>query len=88
MFTTWGTQTAKVFSEDELNRILDQLNQADTYGTVLRAKGIVAGEDGWFYFDMVPEEKQIRKGKADYTGRLCVIGSQLNEEHLKELFLG
>ena len=88
VFTTWGTQTAKVFSEDELNRILDQLNQADTYGTVLRAKGIVAGEDGWFYFDMVPEEKQIRKGKADYTGRLCVIGSQLNEEHLKELFLG
>ena len=67
--------------------MLAALGRKEEYGFVLRAKGIVAGQDGqWYYFDMVPEETEIRTGKADYTGRLCVIGSQLKEEALEKLF--
>lgn len=67
--------------------MLEKLGGEEKYGVVLRAKGIVAGQDGqWLYFDMVPGEAEIRTGKADYTGRLCVIGSKLKEEELEKLF--
>lgn len=87
VFTSWGTETPKQFSEEELRRILDQLTDAVTYGIVLRAKGIVPASDGgWIHFDYTPGEKDIRRGGAEVTGRLCVIGSKIDEENLKELF--
>ena len=86
VFTSWGVETVKVFTEAELETILTALDSGD-YGAILRAKGIVHSEDGkWLHFDFVPEEHQVRFGAADYTGRLCVIGSQLKEDGLKTLF--
>ena len=86
VFTSWGVETVKVFSEGELNRILTALDSGD-YGAILRAKGIVpAGEGKWLHFDYVPEEHEVRFGSADYTGRLCVIGAQLKEHELHHLF--
>ena len=86
VFTSWGVETVKVFTESELETILTALDSGD-YGAILRAKGIVHSEDGkWLHFDFVPEEHQIRFGAADYTGRLCVIGSQLKEDELAALF--
>ena len=86
VFTSWGVETVKAFTEAGLDRILTALDSGD-YGAILRAKGIVHSEDGkWLHFDFVPEEHQVRFGAADYTGRLCVIGSQLKEDGLKTLF--
>ena len=86
VFTSWGVETVKVFTEGELETILAALDSGD-YGAILRAKGIVHSEDGkWLHFDFVPEEHQVRFGAADYTGRLCVIGSQLKEDKLAALF--
>ncbi len=86
VFSSWGVETVKVFTESELETILTALDSGD-YGAILRAKGIVHSEDGkWLHFDFVPEEHQVRFGAADYTGRLCVIGSQLKEDKLAELF--
>ena len=87
VFTSWGRETVKAYTQEEISSILDTLSEDDSYGMVLRAKGMVAGKDGeWIYFDMVPGEADIRKGSPDYTGRLCVIGSKLQEEKLAELF--
>jgi len=86
VFTSWGVETVKVFTESELETILTALDSGD-YGAILRAKGIVHSEDGkWLHFDFVPEEHQVRFGAADYTGRLCVIGAELKEDKLAELF--
>lgn len=86
MFTSWGKETAKHFSQDEIQRILTGLDSG-AYGKILRAKGIVNGTDGaWVEFDYVPEEHDIRAGHPDYTGRLCVIGAELKEDKLAELF--
>lgn len=87
IFTSWGKETPRKYSREELEHILKTLNEAEDLGMVLRAKGMVPCTDGtWMHFDMVPEEYEIRSGAADYTGRLCVIGSKLNEEKLAELF--
>ena len=87
VFTSWGTETVKAYSEAELERILTALDSGE-YGAILRAKGIVAAADGgqWLHYDFVPEEHQVRRGPADYTGRICVIGSQLKEDKLSQLF--
>lgn len=86
VFASWGVETTRVFSEGKLETILTALDSGK-YGTVLRAKGIVPASDGtWIHFDYVPEEHQIRTGPADYTGRLCVIGSKLDESGLRVLF--
>ena len=86
VFTNWGVETVHKYSEEELNSILDAIND-ESYGTILRAKGIVAGDNGkWYYFDMVPGEKDIRIGEASYSGRICVIGAKLNEELLAKAF--
>ena len=86
VFTSWGKETPKAFSQADIQRILTALDTGD-YGKILRAKGIVSGSDGaWVEFDYVPEEHDIRPGKPDYTGRLCVIGSELKEDKLAELF--
>lgn len=87
VFQSWGVETSKQFTAEGLKAALAELSDGGRYGTVLRAKGIVAGENGkWLHFDYVPEEVNVREGGADYTGRLCVIGSKLDEEELKELF--
>jgi G3E family GTPase len=87
VFTSWGVETAKKFTKEQLEDALEQLDDSTKYGTVLRAKGIVAGVDGeWFHFDHVPGEAEVRLGTADVTGRLCVIGSELHEDALKTLF--
>ena len=87
VFTSIGIETTKVFTEDHLKEILETLSKEDNgYGTILRAKGILKGEQSWLYFDLTPEEYEIRKGNPDYTGRLCVIGSNLNEDKIRELF--
>ena len=87
IFTSWGMETPRKFSEDELRGILSQLEDADKFGAVLRAKGIVDSSDGeWIYFDYVPGEIDLRRGAAAVTGRFCVIGSHINESALKELF--
>ena len=86
VFTSWGKETPKAFSQADIARILTALDTGD-YGKILRAKGIVSSSDGvWVEFDYVPEEHDIRPGKPDYTGRLCVIGSELKEDKLAELF--
>ena len=87
VFTSWGTETVKAYSEAELEHILMALDSGE-YGAILRAKGIVAAADGgqWLHYDFVPEEHQVRRGPADYTGRICVIGSQLKEDNLSQLF--
>ena len=87
VFQSWGMETPAHYSMDEIERILTELDNEERYGIVLRAKGMVAGDDGtWVYFDYVPEERNVRGGKPDVTGKFCVIGSKLNEEHLKALF--
>ena len=87
VFTSWGRETVKAFSREEIEKILDTLSNDASYGMILRAKGMVAGQDGaWIYFDMVPGEADIRTGSPDYTGRLCVIGSKIDEAKLAELF--
>lgn len=87
VFTSWGRETIKIYSKEEISSILKTLEEDDTYGIVLRAKGMVAGADGeWIYFDMVPQEHEVRSGAAEYTGRICVIGSRLEEDKLEELF--
>ena len=87
VFTSWGVETVKTFTEGDLERILSALDSGE-YGAILRAKGIVPAADGgqWLHFDFVPEEHQVRRGPADYTGRLCVIGAELKEDKLAELF--
>ena len=86
MFTSWGTETARTYSEERIHAILTELDSGK-FGAVLRAKGIVPCGDGkWIHFDYVPEEHEVRFGGADYTGRLCVIGSKLDEDALKALF--
>ena len=87
VFTSWGRETVKKYSRENLEKILATLSESGEYGVILRAKGMLPAEDGtWIYFDMVPEETEIREGAPEYTGRLCVIGSKLNEEKLAEIF--
>ncbi|RHR21896.1 cobalamin biosynthesis protein CobW [Clostridium sp. AF19-22AC] len=86
VFTSWGCETIKTYTKAEISSILETLESDDTLGTILRAKGMVAGEGEWIYFDMVPQEHDVRSGSAEYTGRICVIGSELKEDRLAELF--
>ena len=87
VFTSWGRETIKKFTREGLEKILEALSESDKYGIILRAKGMLPAEDGtWIYFDMVPEETEIREGAPEYTCRLCVIGSKLDEHALEELF--
>ena len=88
VFISWGRETAKKYSREELKKILAELSKdSDEYGTVLRTKGMLPDADGeWHYFDMVPEETEIRTGAPEFTGRICVIGSKLKEDKLTELF--
>jgi G3E family GTPase len=88
IFTSWGIESPKKYSENDIRHILDSLNDGEKYGMVLRAKGMVPSADnnGWIYFDFVPEETDIRSGKPDVTGKICVIGSKLQEDNLKTLF--
>lgn len=86
VFTSWGCETIKTYTKAEISSILETLGSDDTLGTILRAKGMVAGEGEWIYFDMVPQEHEVRSGSAEYTGRICVIGSELKEDRLAELF--
>ena len=87
VFTSWGRETIKKFTREGLEKMLESLSTSEEYGVILRAKGMLPAEDGtWIYFDMVPEETEIREGSPEYTGRLCVIGSKLKEDKLAELF--
>ena len=87
VFTSWGQETIHKYTKEKLDSILEALSTTEEYGMILRAKGIVASEGSeWFYFDMVPEEVEVRTGSAQYTGRLCVIGSELKEDKLAALF--
>lgn len=87
VFTSWGVETPNKYDKDTLNNILDKLANTEEYGTVLRAKGMLpTADDTWMYFDLVPEEYEIREGKPDFTGRICVIGSNLKKDALKEVF--
>ena len=87
VFTSWGRETIKKYTKENLEKMLEALSASDEYGIILRAKGMLPAEDGtWIYFDMVPEETEIREGAPEYTCRLCVIGSKLNEDKLAELF--
>ena len=86
MFASWGVETPKKFTLEQIHEALEALDSGE-YGSILRAKGIVpAGDGSWLHFDYVPEEHEVRAGAADYTGRLCVIGAQLKEAALAELF--
>ena len=89
VFTSWGRETPRKYSREELQEALSALAMTEDYGYVLRAKGMVPCDDGesWLHFDLTPEEFEIRTGAADYTGRLCVIGSELKEDQLETLFL-
>ena len=87
VFTSWGRETIKKFTREDLEKMLEELSSSDEYGVILRAKGMLPAEDGtWIYFDMVPEETEIREGSPEYTGRLCVIGSKLKEDKIAKLF--
>ena len=88
VFTSWGKETTKKYTKEGIHEVLEALsNHNDEYGMVLRAKGMVEGEDGqWIYFDMVPGEADVREGAPEYTGRICVIGSKMNEANLARLF--
>ena len=87
VFTSWGRETIHTYTKEQIGDILKTLESDSSYGNVLRAKGMVAGADGeWIYFDMVPEEHEVRAGAPEYTGRICVIGAELNEDKLEELF--
>ncbi len=90
VFTSWGCETSRKFRTSELEEILAALDDAETYGAVLRAKGMVAGADGsgWLYFDMVPGETEVREGSPDVTGKVCVIGADIHTDKIKELFAG
>ena len=89
VFTSWGMETPRKFTEESLKKILEALDESAVYGTILRAKGIVDASDGdWLYFDYTPGEYDVRRGNAAVTGRFCVIGSKLNEQALKGLFEG
>lgn len=87
VFTSWGRETIRTYTKEQIRDILKALESDSSYGNVLRAKGMVAGADGeWIYFDMVPEEHEVRTGAPEYTGRICVIGAELDEGRLAELF--
>ena len=87
VFTSWGRETIRTFDKEGIETILKRLETEEEFGNVLRAKGMVAGADGkWIYFDMVPGEHEVREGAPEYTGRICVIGAELNEQKLAELF--
>ena len=87
VFTSWGRETIHKYTKEQIGGILKALESDPAYGSVLRAKGMVAGADGeWIYFDMVPEEHEVRTGAPEYTGRICVIGAQLDEDRLAGLF--
>ena len=87
MFTSWGRETTHKYTAEEIEAILEKLENEETYGIVLRAKGMLPTPEGtWTYFDMVPGERELREGQPDYTGRICVIGSKLAEDALAELF--
>lgn len=87
MFTSWGRETIHTYTNDQIGDILKTLESDSNCGNVLRAKGMVAGADGeWIYFDMVPGEHEVRTGAPEYTGRICVIGAELKEDRLAELF--
>lgn len=87
VFTSWGKETANVYTQEEIADILKKLESDPSYGTVLRAKGMVEGKDGqWIYFDMVPQEHEVRTGAPEYTGRICVIGAKLDTARLESLF--
>ena len=87
VFTSWGRETIRTFDKEGIETILKRLEKEEEFGNVLRAKGMVAGADGkWIYFDMVPGEHEVREGAPEYTGRICVIGAELNEQKLAELF--
>ena len=87
MFTSWGKETSKKYAKEEIEACLCALQDEETYGMILRAKGIVAGKNGeWIHFDYVPGEPDVRTGGALVIGRLCVIGSKINEEKLDALF--
>ena len=87
VFTSWGVETPNKYDKEELSEILRKLSETDDYGNILRAKGMLPCTDGkWMFFDLVPEEYEIREGKPDFTGRICVIGAELKEAALKELF--
>ncbi|WP_160688222.1 GTP-binding protein [Clostridium sp. C2-6-12] len=88
VFTSWGIETPKKYSKEEINNILKTLAESSDYGFILRAKGIVPSKDGgWINFDLVPGEYEVRSGGSDYTGKLCVIGTNLNKKEIEELFL-
>lgn len=87
VFTSWGMETPTAYNKEEIQHILEELEQESVYGYVLRAKGMVPGENGgWIYFDYVPGESNVREGKPDVTGKFCVIGAELKKDKLKELF--
>lgn len=87
VFTSWGKETPHKYTEEDMEHILKTLSDSEEYGIILRAKGMVPDVNGeWIYFDLVPGEYELRKGKPDYTGKLCVIGSELKEDKLSELF--
>ena len=87
VFASWGRETIRTYTKDQIGNILKELETDGSYGNVLRAKGMVAGSDGeWIYFDMVPGEHEVRTGAPEYTGRICVIGAELNEDKLAVLF--
>ena len=87
VFTSWGRETIKKYTREDLEKKLEALSASEDYGIILRAKGMLPAEDGtWIYFDMVPEETEIREGAPEYTGRLCVMRSKLKEDKLAELF--
>lgn len=87
VFTSWGRETAKTYTEEEIHAVLEALSDDEEYGMILRAKGMVEGKNGsWIYFDMVPGEADVREGSPEYTGRICVIGSKLKESSLEKLF--
>ncbi|MBR0087899.1 MAG: GTP-binding protein, partial [Lachnospiraceae bacterium] len=87
IFQSWGVETPKKFEREALEKALRTLSDTEEFGQIVRAKGMVPLTDGtWAYFDMVPEEFEIREGEPDYTGRLCVIGAELKDEKLPELF--
>ena len=89
VFASWGKETVRKYSSDEISSILKTLSEDESYGMILRAKGMLESADGvWTYFDMVPGEFEIREGSPEYTGRICVIGSKMNEEKLEELWFG
>ena len=86
VFTSWGRETIRTFDKEGIETILKRLETEEEFGNVLRAKGMVAGADGkWIYFDMVPGEHEVREGAPEYTGRICVIGAELNEQELAEI---